>query len=677
MENKTNRIQDLIKEHQSTLKSQRKLLDNYSKNYNDQSSGVEDDVDRIVNSILSEGGLSDSLFTGNEEQLNGLNLAVIGDLSPELSEEYSRVPSSSLKKLIGEVDVNILETTKDTFDKGIQADLVQNNQLCVAPEHYSGLKNHTGGGSNKRLSISIPLSPADLQQSETVPDSGKLSGIKTDTNQEKYSPSGGSMIIEENNNEILKSSEFMDFFSRASRLIERALGEGAVFDPFFNINSENIESNFISENDISTKNPGNISISSTNGLLKNSMIFQHEISSNRPVMNIKSHPTFPEYFIAAYGTKFPQNSSFEGMMQSTGSGTMLNYGGCVQLWSISTPKKPENTFVASSPVLTTSFDPCCQYRYIGTSYNGEVLIWDSRNGKIPCQKSNSINISDSEGNNIGGHSFPVYCMELLGNKGSQSVITIDTDGKLCNWNLTNLSEPVESFQMRKTNSKDVSILCMTLSKLINPNAIICGSEDGSLYQTMIRTNKPGVISSTFQNAHNGYITSLDYHPINDCFLSSGADWTIKLWTPNPLANSFTLLYSFESSENYVIGVAWHPVHPGIFAAIDADSRLIIYDLTNPNCQTPLCKINTSCSTSTNSTPNTSDIPTCISWSTDGTRLFIGYMNGNVIMCNADSKLYQPNRNVWDLFNQQIETFKNNNSVDLSSNMENKDEENVE
>ncbi|KAH8584962.1 dynein intermediate chain [Cryptosporidium sp. chipmunk genotype I] len=677
MENKTNRIQDLIREHQSTLKSQRKLLDDYSKNYSDQSTGFEEDVDKIVNSILSEGGLSDSFFTGNEEQFNGLNLAAMGDLGPESLEDNLRVPGSVLKKLIGEVDLNILETTKDTFDRGTQADLIQSSQLGLASERSTGLRNHVSGASNKHLSISIPLGPADLHQNETVSDSNKPLGMKVDTNEERYSPSGGTVSLEENNSEILKSSEFMDFFSRASRLIERALGEGAVFNPFFNINNEFTESNLKSENDGSTKNPGNISFTSSNGLLKSSMIFQHEISSNRPVMNIKSHPTFPEYFIVAYGNKFSQNSSFEGMVQNTGGGNMFDYRGCVQLWSISTPKNPENTFIASSPVLTISFDPYCQYKYIGTSYNGEILIWDSRSGKIPCQKSNSINISDSEGNNISGHSFPIYCMELLGNKGSQNIITIDTDGKLCNWNLTNLSEPVESFQLRKTNSKDVSIQCMTLSKLINPNAIICGSEDGSLYQTIIKTNKPGVISSTFQNAHNGFITSLDYHPINDCFLSSGADWTIKLWTPNPLTNSFTLLYTFESSENYVIGVAWHPVHPGIFAAIDADSKLIIYDLTNSNCQTPLCKINTSCSTAANSIPNTSDIPTCINWSMDGTRLFIGYMNGNVIMCNSDSKLYQPNRNVWDLFNQQMETFKSNNSVDFNSNLENKDEDNVE
>ncbi|KAF7457695.1 dynein intermediate chain [Cryptosporidium felis] len=675
MENQTDRIQDLIKEHQSTLKSQRELLDKYSKQSKENEKSNDNDIDRMVNSILNESGLNESMFSG-EDQFRELNLVEMCEMGTDLLDENVKVPGSLLKKFIGEVDVNILETVRDTFDRGIQADLIYGNNLGVS-EQSSGIKGRISGGSNRHLLISIPPSPSDVNQVEAVSDTGKSTIQGAETIHEKHSPSRVLKNSEESTSEILKSSEFMEFFSRASRLVERALGEGAVFDPFFNINDEEDKSNLKMEDDSSLKNPGNISTSTSNGLLKNSIIFQHEVSSNRPVMDLKSHPNFPEYFIVAYGTKFPQNSSFDGMAQNSGNASMFDYGGCVQLWSISTPKSPENTFIASSPILTVSFDPYCQYKYVGTSYNGEILIWDSRTGRIPTQKSNSINITDAEGNNIGGHSFPIYCMEMLGSKGSQSIVTIDTDGKLCNWNLTNLSEPFESFQLRKSNSKDISVQCMTFSKLINPNAIICGSEDGSLYQTMIKTNKPGMITSTYQNAHNGYVTSLDYHPINDCFLSSGADWTIKLWTPNPLMNSFTLLNTFESSENYVIGVAWHPIHPGIFAAIDADSRLIIYDLTNANFQTPLCKINTASSQPTNSVPSTSDIPTCINWSNDGTRLFIGYMNGNVILCNVDSRLYQPNRNAWDLFNQQLETFKNNNSVDSNLNEENKNEDNVE
>ncbi|KAH7647200.1 dynein intermediate chain 2 [Cryptosporidium bovis] len=655
MESKTNRIQDLIRDRQSALKSQKELLDKYVRQKNDAVKGADDDIDKIVSNMLKECGLNETVLTNNDEQINGLNLHIMGNLGSEVSDSSLGASESNMSKLTGTVDINIVETSKDTFEKGIQADICANNQRHSIPENTAVNYNlKSGTGQNISLSLSIPT-----KQSNTITKEESETGTSLDKKVETSESSPSKTVdIDYNNMDVLKSSEFMDFFKRASRLIERALGEGAVFDPFFNIGSE-INTQVLQADQSSVKNPGNISMSTSNGLLKNSIIFQHDSTFNRPVTCIRSHPSFPEYFIASYGNRFSQNT-FDGINRTNSGVSLLEYGGCALIWSISTPNCPENTFVSPSPVLSVAFDPFCQFRYVGSSYNGEILIWDSRNGKIPFQKSNGIGISDMEGNIISSHSFPIYCMELLGNKGSQNIITIDIDGKLCNWNLTNLSEPVESFQLRKSNSKDISVQCMTLSKLINPNSIICGSEDGSIYQTIVKTNKPGTISSTFQNAHDGFITCLDYHPINDCFLSSSADWTIKLWAPNPMANSFTLLYTFESSENYVIGVSWHPIHPGIFAAIDADATLIIYNLTNPDGQTPLCKLNTS---SSQSNTNTSDVPTCISWSNDGTRLFIGYLNGNIIMCNVDSKIYQPSRNVWDLFNQEIEKLKNNNSCD--------------
>ncbi|KAH8739681.1 dynein intermediate chain 2 [Cryptosporidium ryanae] len=669
MEGRTNRIQDLIRDRQTALKSQKELLDKYLQQ-NNAVRGMDDDIDNIISNMLKECGLSETTLTSDDEQTNGINFNVVGNLGSETSDLSLGVLESNIAKSIGTVDINIVETSKDTFEKGIQADISASNQKYFSENIGVNYNLDSTAGQSISLSLSIPTkngNGASKEENEAETNQNQ----KLENNEESSSKS---IDNDYENTDVLKSSEFMDFFKRTSRLIERALGEGAVFDPFFNIGSE-ISTRVLQTEQNTITNPGNISVSTSNGLLKNSIVFQHSSIFNRPVTCIRSHPNFPEYFIASYGNKFLQNTTFDGINHTSSVVSSLEYGGCALIWSISTPNNPENTFVSPCSVLTVAFDPFCQFRYVGTTYNGEILVWDSRNGKIPFQKSNSIGISDTEGSVTSSHSFPIYCMELLGNKGSQNIITIDIDGKLCNWNLTNLSEPVESFQLRKANSKDISVQCMTLSRLINPNTIICGSEDGSIYQTIIKTNKPGTITSTFQNAHSGFITCLDYHPINDCFLSSSADWTIKLWVPNPISNSFTLLHTFEASENYVIGVSWHPIHPGVFAAIDADSTLIIYNLTSTDGQTPLCKINTS---SSQPNTNTSDIPTCISWSNDGTRLFIGYLCGNIIMCNVDSKLYKPSGNVWDLFNQEIEKLKNSNSSDPYPNFdqnENTNEEN--
>lgn len=41
------------------------------------------------------------------------------------------------------------------------------------------------------------------------------------------------------------------------------------------------------------------------------------------------------------------------------------------------------------------------------------------------------------------HTHPVYCVEMIGTQNAHNIITVSTDGKLCNWNLDMLKEPIE------------------------------------------------------------------------------------------------------------------------------------------------------------------------------------------------------------------------------------------
>ncbi|OII71508.1 hypothetical protein cand_032210 [Cryptosporidium andersoni] len=631
------RLKDLLLDRQEALKEQRKVLESINK----QSDALKigDDIDNIINSILNEVGLNESIFTVSD-------IPILATSTGSLK-EYTPTYRKGLQPAIAIVDLSIAEVSKEYFEKSTQADTIDSTPCNIT----SGLA--TANTSNKSFTISIPV--ANINDTSLTDDEA-LAATTPNTITSAVKVSNFFDEYNENKGEVLKSGEFMEFFNKTSRIIERTLGESAIFDPFFDIRVDStVASPDITLGSPTSTNPGNIDSITSNGIFKNSQLYHCELSINRPIMDIKSHSAYPEYFIVAYGGKTNQllNPS------STSNPTILDYGGCALLWSISMPRKPELVFIASSAVLRVSFNPYNQHRFIGTTYNGEILIWDSRSGKIPVQKTN---IMTSNTNNI--HCFPVYSMELLGNKGAQNIISIDADGKVCSWNLTNINDPIESFQLKKSNSRDIAIKCMTLSKLINPNNIYCGAEDGSIYQTVIKTNKPGVIHNSV-NAHSGFVTSLDYHPICDCFLSASADWTVKLWSPNSNttviqnttnSSSITLLCTFESSENYVIDVAWHPIHPGIFAVVDADNNLIIYDLTQGNWQAPVCKITTS-----NNNSNTSlNIANSINWSSDGTRLFIGYTNGDLIMCNTDTKIYQPSRNTWNLFNERLESFKFNN-----------------
>ena len=39
------------------------------------------------------------------------------------------------------------------------------------------------------------------------------------------------------------------------------------------------------------------------------------------------------------------------------------------------------------------------------------------------------------------------------------------------------------------------------------------------------------------------------------------------------------LYSFEDNSDYIYDVAWSPIHPAVFAAVDGNGRLDIWNLT--------------------------------------------------------------------------------------------------
>jgi WD40 repeat protein len=72
------------------------------------------------------------------------------------------------------------------------------------------------------------------------------------------------------------------------------------------------------------------------------------------------------------------------------------------------------------------------------------------------------------------------------------------------------------------------------------------------------------------SSHNGQ-GAIDFGHL---FLTSSIDWTVKLWS----LKDNRPLYSFEDNGDYVFDVAWSPVHPALFAAVDGNGRLDLWNL---------------------------------------------------------------------------------------------------
>ena len=73
--------------------------------------------------------------------------------------------------------------------------------------------------------------------------------------------------------------------------------------------------------------------------------------------------------------------------------------------------------------------------------------------------------------------------------------------------------------------------------------------------------------------------------MSELMLSASMDWTVKLWYPK---NEYSTLpiFTFESSQEYVYDVQWSPVHPSVWASVDGDGFVDIWDI-NRDTESPI------------------------------------------------------------------------------------------
>lgn len=181
-------------------------------------------------------------------------------------------------------------------------------------------------------------------------------------------------------------------------------------------------------------------------------------------------------------------------------------------------------------------------------------------------------------------------------------MTAGTDGRVNFWSLANLREPAETMQVGDSVS----------SSAVAPEseALLMGDEHGGLYTVQSSSSSSGQRSSRKQTrkldsvdeegenrGHFGMITSVSTKPLKKSaasraaglskgflrgsgglVLSSGVDWTVKLWAP---AYSDTPLTSFVShSYDYMSDVKWSPTHPSLFATASSNGTVGLWNLAS-------------------------------------------------------------------------------------------------
>ena len=128
--------------------------------------------------------------------------------------------------------------------------------------------------------------------------------------------------------------------------------------------------------------------------------------------------------------------------------------------------------------------------------------------------------------------------------------------------------------------------------------------------------------------HQGPITALSLQnqssPImNGLLLTSSMDWSIKLWNPK---QKNEVIHSFETAEDYVYDVKWNPVHATMFASVDGEGYIDIWDLQHDK-EVPRVHFK-----ATNNNINK------LRWNKDGTKLIIGDSHGEINVYSLDKRV---------------------------------------
>jgi len=216
------------------------------------------------------------------------------------------------------------------------------------------------------------------------------------------------------------------------------------------------------------------------------------------------------------------SSSF---LQTSSSSAIPNEG-IVAIYNLSMPSRPEHLFCAGCPILHSQFHPTEHPKLIlGGGSSGQVLVWDSRVGRYPVQRSANAVTG-------GGHDCELVGMKVLGNDNNtggggagglstSKLVTASSDGKVNYWSVSNLREPIEHVKV------NANLSCLEVLHGNTNEGIVCGDERGGLHTILAGTGRDGSSSNKriIRTLHPGgvVVTADDDNVMDDNDTSAAAE----------------------------------------------------------------------------------------------------------------------------------------------------------
>ncbi|XP_049546332.1 cytoplasmic dynein 1 intermediate chain isoform X1 [Anopheles darlingi] len=413
---------------------------------------------------------------------------------------------------------------------------------------------------------------------------------------------------------ITLSEDYKKFILRAGKLMERALSE-----------TVDIYTDYIGGGEADDINDEK----SQARLSLNRTFYCERWTKNRCVTSFDWSTHYPELMIASYHNNLELPNEPDGV---------------VVVWNTKFKKQtPEEVFHCQSAVLSSCFAQFHPNLILGGTYSGQIVLWDNRVQKrTPIQRTPL---------SASAHTQPVFCLSMVGTQNAHNIISISSDGKLCSWSLDMLSQPQDVLELQQRQSKAISVTCMAFPNN-EVNNFVLGSEDGFVYSASRHGNRSG-IGETYEK-HLGTVTGISAHhnqsspDFGHLFLTSAMDWTTKLWS----LKDNRPLHSFDAQE-YVMDVAWSPIHPALFACVNGNGRLDLWNL-NQDTEVPTASVIVDGQQGLNR----------VSWTPSGLHVTVGDDTGRVHVYDVADNLANPRMDEWNRLSGVLNELMDNKTEDL-------------
>jgi len=439
----------------------------------------------------------------------------------------------------------------------------------------------------------------ELEEEAEDPEKKEMNGADVEKEGDKVPK----LLTEDEVEKEVVEPPFTAFITTASKKVERVMGTPILNDLLANYIGEESDAKGGSRS-------SNEKDSDVSRFISSRQVYEcAKWTGSRDITDINWSPLHRELFLSTYhvpgstGSASPITGSGSAVSAIAPNDTLssqltpksgeIQSDGLALVWSLSMPNRPEHVFTCGSPVTTGRFHPTETTLVLGGCESGQLVVWDVRAGRLPVQKSTLTTVA---GASSKSHTHPICTMEVI--EGGLGLATASTEGRVNYWSLGNLREPVESVQVGE------SVSCFSVAP--ESGTLLLGDENGAMHsisatggQRSTRKQLRKLDSSDEEGGalgHYGMVTSISAKILKSgsslrtaglskgflrgsggLVLTSGVDWTVKLWSP---AYSDTPLVNLVSSSyDYMCDAQWSPVHPSLFATASSNGTVGLWDVS--------------------------------------------------------------------------------------------------